>query len=372
LFVWPLLFLLIGEAIAFGVAWYRDQYRPREAITEELTRARTTLLGAKPPLSANAQSWVAGLFTETIAADGSVTAARADQILETAARADTQADLDKAIADAKDIIAIAAALPQLRAAAAALSLALATARPIDPEAGVFARASDLLAARAEPFATAAEAKSFLADLNDQLAAIEILRLADRYRDRGLAMWHRLPRRARTALATVNPAAFWGEVVSPLRTKKELEDAEVIENLGERNAAISGYLDEQVDVVRSMAEDDEERVRLEDLIENRQAMSIWLGRVNPAALRQLMLERTGAAIRWPEPGVALAVIRRFDRLDFFVATAVATAGTFATLYVGKNFGTGWDYLAAVVAGAVFATATIQLLPWYRKSTTTATP
>ena len=75
------------------------------------------------------------------------------------------------------------------------------------------------------------------------------------------------------------------------------------------------------------------------------------------------------MREPSPGqsrsTSNAEFARLDTLDFLVSAGVAIAIAFAGLYAGKDFGSGWDYLGALLIG-LSGTLVIDwaLLPWYR--------
>ena len=75
--------------------------------------------------------------------------------------------------------------------------------------------------------------------------------------------------------------------------------------------------------------------------------------------------------WPEEIVAM--VRNRDRWDFFIAFLLTTLAFLVTIYVGKDFGSAWQYLGAFLAGATGQlVVTWALLPWYRSYRVASAP
>jgi hypothetical protein len=92
-------------------------------------------------------------------------------------------------------------------------------------------------------------------------------------------------------------------------------------------------------------------------------------LDPASVEALLGKQpTGPLVApfvWQDPGRQLSRLRTFDIVDFGVSFVFGLATTFLVLYMDKNFGTGWQYLAAVATGFATTTVVLQLLPWYRQ-------
>jgi hypothetical protein len=74
-----------------------------------------------------------------------------------------------------------------------------------------------------------------------------------------------------------------------------------------------------------------------------------------------------------PEEIVAMVRGRDRVDFWVTFILTALAFLVTIYVGKDFGSIWQYLAAFLAGATGQlVVNWALLPWYRSYRVASTP
>jgi hypothetical protein len=219
-------------------------------------------------------------------------------------------------------------------------------RGLWPDAELFAVADDILAP-SKPFADADAAKAKGVALDEHARAVDQFVRAHGYYTEAKKLWGRLEPGQREALADANPDVYWRDVVARLRSLPELQEERVLVELRSRlrRFRIALAAPPEADTERAI-----EAVRAEDVVG-----------ADVAA--------TGATVRratkWPEADALKSFMRRIDVLDFLLATVATTAVFTATLYVDKNFGTAWQYLAALVAGISGQLAiNWQLLPWFR--------
>jgi hypothetical protein len=360
-FLWPLGAVLIGEGLAFGVAYWRDQRRARKILEIALGKAKQEfdLAVSTGELTERERSWFDGIFEPA-------GISRADRTLTDIRKASSKDDLDSAATDAAEIVAIWESLPNLRKAVAGLIEQLEENRHIDPQAAVFAHAIELLAHRETGFATSADAKSYGVDLGDQTAAINDVKRAFAELDRGETMWAQLAESARAVLFRENPLAYWDEAVRPLRTKQELIDDEVLQELRDRNVAILGYLLAHPAGMSDEADDRPEVGRFRNYIQT-YAAAPSAGGIDGLTLENLFpstSEPIAPPVIWQDPHLLLVRVRSFDLVEFWLSFALGLVTTFLLLYQDKNFGTSWQYIGAVATGFAATTAVLQLLPWYR--------
>jgi hypothetical protein len=78
-------------------------------------------------------------------------------------------------------------------------------------------------------------------------------------------------------------------------------------------------------------------------------------------------------REASPTEIVAMVRNRDKWDFLLAFVLTSLAFLATIYVGKDFGSAWQYLTAFLAGATGQlVVTWALLPWYRSYRVASAP
>ncbi len=348
-FIWPLIAVLIGELIAFAFAYWRDRRRakviPEAAIN--MAQKEFDAAVAAGTLSEQERSWFDGVFVRP--KGHPAMPSLAEKTLDHVEHAKDKNDLADAAKEASDVVAIWASLKDLQEAVARLRKAVDENRPIDPSAAVFTKADDLLTDRRSGFEATSDAKDYATSLADQVDAIEIVRQAQDERRRGVALWGRLADSAKADLFREDPQAYWQGQVHQLGTKEELADHDVVEELRRRNVALLGFIESHPDRLARPSRGGAEPRRLaEEAAEAMAAGSMVAPYEFQDPVRQLMRMRT------------------LDLIEFSVSFIFALIATFVLLYLDKNFGTGWQYLAAIATGFTATTAVVQLLPWYRQN------
>lgn len=351
LFVWPLLVLVLGAGVGWWLGRRRDRGRPKDILVLELAKIRDRYVSAAVGSSAGHLRWLPSAFS--IPKDGKGPGfdpqglSLGDLLYRRIRGARTLDELTGEIARAvTDVGTLVDEWMAAGAAADALQGRVALHRPFDPSAGVFAEADDLLG-RTEPLADLAAATEFHQKLSDQSEAVETFVAARAvYRD-AASSWATLTDQERDALRlkSMDPTVYWEETVRPARTLEELQSSGAVARLRDMDLAIANEL----------ARGRRGRMEL----------------VGPAVGAE-PLERVEGPIRAivgpvdrRSPAAIELEIERRDLFDFGIVAAVTTLVFFLSIYVDKNFGGGWQYLAAFLAGASSELAiNWKLLPWYR--------
>jgi hypothetical protein len=367
-FLWPLLAVLLGEGIAFGLAYWRDRVRAKDLPEGALGAAKWAFDKAIAELTPVELSWFDGLFLPPTSHPR--WEPRAHKILRAIRTAPDKGVLEDAAKEVEDVVAIWESLGNLRKASSQLQRLVDENLVIDPEAAVFTHARALLEPRQSGFAKAADAKDLATKLADQIDAIEILRRAYTERNLGVALWLQLSDSAMAELFAENPTAYWLQVVRRLETKAELTDDDVISELMGRNTAILAYVLAHPEALAETIVEDA------GVIEFQQSVRAWRGdrllidsmdyhRIVAGLPTPVLPDSRFVPIEWRDP-VALSLrIRAYDSADFAVSLVLGIVTTFVALYVDKNFGTGWQYLLAIATGFAATALVLQLLPWYRQ-------
>jgi hypothetical protein len=353
-FLYPLLFLIAGAGLGWWLGNKRDRDRPKDVLVYELAKIRTRYLAAYEGSTKARRAWLPNAFT--IPGHGQkpafepIGSSLGDVLYRQIRGARTLEDLTGPVTKGvTDLGALVDAWIAAGIAADALAGRLKLHRQIDPEAGVF-DASDELLRETSPFVDPVTAQTFVQQLKDQSEAIETFAVAFTEYQRATADWSSLKAGDQRELAGSNPVVYWADVVHPARTLKELRDAGVVIKLQQMDVEIDNRLERPEVGVMNLTFGGL-RLPLEDV--NDMVTAI----VRPADRRS------------PET-IELDIEHR-DLFDFWVVAAITTLAFFLTLYVDKSFGSGWQYLAAFLAGASGELIiNWKLLPWYRSYRSTS--
>ena len=114
-FIWPLAAVLIGEGLAFGVAYWRDRRRAREILEAGLTKAKQEFDDAllTGELTERERSWFDGVLEPPGTSRAAVTLAQIR-------KAPSKEDLNSQAKDSGEVVAIWESLSKLRNAVASL------------------------------------------------------------------------------------------------------------------------------------------------------------------------------------------------------------------------------------------------------------
>jgi hypothetical protein len=355
--LWPIFALALGTLLAYFVARRRDIDRPRGLLVFHLRRIGDLYAAARrgPCDGERDRGWLRETFHLNRQGKVELDSRRqtiADQLYKAIRKAPDAGELAKVEQSIRDLEELVGTWEKMCAAAQGLEGRRRANLKIDPEADVFAVASELLH-RNSRFTSPSEALDFVKALNDQSAAIELLVKGHKLYVDAQELWSRLSREERRNNAKLDPDDFWSVTVRHLASKDELIGASISTEL----AAISRGL---LAVLRARPDPRDEylsQARVERI--DRDAISTDVEAEDGAILSLFpTVERRPAA-------ALLGEVRTLDRFDFIVSAAITAVVFLQGLYVDKNFGTEWDYLAAVAA-ALAGTLVInwKLLPAYR--------
>jgi hypothetical protein len=362
LVLWPLLVLLGGAWLASLIASRRDRDRPRDVAEADLSRTHEVYEQFAKTASTTERSWMQGLFA-------GAAPTLAEQLTDRLKKAKTQEELGPVTNEITDFSALVHSWPALKSAADSLRKKAHETRWIDSKAAVFTYANSLLEARKAGFRTAAEAKKFLDQLNDQFAAIELVVRAHEFHSESLRLFKDLPPQQQAALRALDkdPAIFWTSQVSLRATKQELMDANIVGKSIDFLHAIRSYIARESAAIHADLADSAADEQMAALAADAEALGGWLALVDSNEIERRVIE-TLSPVQWVSSALIVERIKALDRQEFLVLAGAAIGIFLVALYIDKNFGTFWNYVAVFLA-AVSGTIAInwQLLPWYRKYT-----
>ncbi len=382
LFIWPLLALLLGGALAWWLIRRSDVERPREVLRAELRDAgerygklvNNLIVERCPYRLANAfpatLPWQdAGATTaETLrreiskAGNQETLDAVAAKVADLAQSVDALAalcDARKRLATQFESFSVEAlkiagefpvlAEPSLTSEFPGMSTADLMAYPNAGLVPMITSSRTMLAPDAVELDTVTNIRKGAVDMKAQaegvvqwLRAWKLLGAAQSAYE-GIDLGRLTPEQ-RDALAMRDPVAFGKTSLYPTTDRNGLDQANVITKLREAWTLAEGYR-------RSQGTSDAVLIAGSKVVQ----ASAGQGAVVASALEDY---RSAAQIR--------ADIERRDTFDFFMTTLLTALAYLLTLYIGKNFGgSPLDYLSAFSAGAAGQMViNWKLLPWYR--------
>jgi hypothetical protein len=355
--LWPAIALSVGTWLAYQFSKLRDIRRPRALLRYHLARVGEGYADARARscTSERDRKWLARTFhVDPKSGKVGFDATRdtvADHLygsISTAADAGVLSKLEQSTRDLEELVGT-----WTKVCEAATTLDGKIRGDLVGTSTAFATARALLN-RTNSFTTPAEATEFLKALNDQGAALEIVVKARGLYDLAKALWCRLTPSERGLNAKLSPDDVWSTRVRHLSTKDELVSEGVLGMLAALNQDLTAVVKAKGSELEGFAFDDGE---LTEIVEA-------AGQFDTAA-ELLAVEAMFPPVERRPAAALLDVVRTMDKWDFVISGAITSVVFLQGLYVDKNFGTEWHYLAAIMA-ALAGTLVIswKLLPWYR--------
>jgi hypothetical protein len=373
LFVWPLAALLLGVCLAFWFSWQRGAHRQRSLLTKHLSEVRDRYLAQRDSdcSALRSRRWMRNTFRIEPGPNNTIFDATGPTLADQAYGKVIGSKTAEALKDAerlvRDLDALVSVWADICRAATRLGGLVRRSRSKGPSSPVLNRARQLLGRRSG-FKTAASAEEFLKELIDQAAAIELYQHALDMYELAIASWSELRPGEKEDLAENDPEVYWETDADGLETREQFEKADPAAALAEINRKLLARLRNRPDAVArlmSFARDGDRFLAPQP--EGPVAFSWLLQTVNHFASEHAR-QSVDVAYRPIEHRTTQQILtdmRILDLIDFFASGGIAVALFLITLYPDKNFGTGWQYLGAILAGAG-GTLVInwQLLPWFR--------
>jgi hypothetical protein len=342
LFIYPLLAVFAGAGVTYWLRRRSDDTRPKAVLQAELEDSRKRYAEARKEYSNADRGILDAIFDplselpaghgEAATLFGQITNAATKEELDELA--DKTADLLKA-GDLSDALATARSslLTQLDGDLASIPAAEALRKAgTDVLGSTTIKSSSDADAHLNAVGEQAEANTYW------LRAFALYGVAlDRYRALPASLPSWIDDRARLA----NPIAVREGYLRPATSLKDLEGPDVLGMVRERLG----------------------------IIEVAHAAGPPPSGPTPTAASLANLLSAIQLPRMPDrqtPDRRLEWLRLGDAIEFWIVAVIAAAAFLGTAYVGQAFGSGWQYLAAFVAGAAGTLAVnFTLLPWYRK-------
>jgi hypothetical protein len=362
-FLWPLLALLGGAALAWWLIKRRDQGRPKKLLLSELKKAFETYREQKKA-NPNCTYHMSGVFPKAggwmSCEDLSDDRPKAQIAFCEIGTAKTKEDFDKVVVKVRDIQELVALWPQLCQSAKELENVLKDL----PEDVPIRRETKRILAKEELPADTKAMKDFLELYLRQIQAVKRWMQGHKLWNSGKNLYETLRTREmlemdKAQLNDNDPEVLYKVYLEPAVSLDDLTKPDVIARLRESiyvtmalNRAYPPPTDDSGEAVGAMQE-------AQDALKEAKAP---LAPMQPSDITQGLARALLAYVPSEE---IVSMVRVHDKWDFVVTASLTMLAFLVTLYVSTTFGSIWQYLGAFLAGATGQLLiNWALLPWYR--------